>query len=226
MAKASSPSCKSVLLIVDLQPDFCTGGPLEVPGGEQIVPVVNRISRLFDRVIATRDWHPKGHVSFASRHQGSAPLQTIEYNGIEQILWPDHCIAGSAGARLHPDLDTRPLDLILDKGRSIDLDSYSAFFENDHRTPTGLHGYLRELSGEILHICGLAADVCVYYSVMDALDLGYQVYVVEDAIRGVDMPEGTLNKRINAMQESGAEFIRSTALGHTLKTNHETGYNP
>ncbi len=160
------------LLVVDVQNDFCPGGSLAVDEGDSIVPVINRIMPFFQRVIATQDWHPVDHVSFASRHPGRKPLDVVDAGGIQQVLWPDHCVQGTRGAELHPRLDVRSVGLLVRKGMNPALDSYSAFFENDHKTDTGLRHYLRGLKVRDLFVCGLATDYCVLASVMDARRLG------------------------------------------------------
>lgn len=197
------------LLIVDVQNDFCPGGALAVERGDEVVAVINRVSLAFTRIVATQDWHPPGHLSFASSHPGRKPLETVEVNGIAQVLWPDHCVQGSRGAELHPRLDTRGVSLVLRKGMRTELDSYSAFFENDRATATGLAGYLRGLGVDELFVCGLATDYCVFASVMDALALGFRVTVVRDACRGVDFPAGNA---LAAMERAGAAMAESTAL--------------
>lgn len=173
------------LILIDVQNDFCPGGSLAVESGDEILPAINLLSARFSRVIATQDWHPAGHISFASAHEGRKPFETLRIETGEQVLWPDHCLQGSPGAELHPGLDQKPIDLILRKGTSPRLDSYSAFFENDHTTPTGLEHYLRGLHIDTLYFCGLATDVCVYASVMDALKLGFSCAIVVDAMKGV-----------------------------------------
>jgi len=200
------------LLIVDLQQDFCPGGALAVPEGDKIVAPINRIAPGFKTVVATRDWHPAAHISFASAHPGKEIQESLTIEGVEQVLWPDHCVQGSAGAAFHPDFNPAPLNLILHKGSSPKLDSYSAFFENDHRTPTGLDGYLKGLEIEELFVCGLATDYCVYYSVIDALALGYRVNLLTDCIRGVDFPEGNVAERLKEMESKGAALINSSDL--------------
>lgn len=200
---------KSVLLIVDLQIDFCPGGNLAVPEGDRIVPLVNRLARGFERIVATQDWHPRDHVSFASNHPGKNPFDTIQMEGGEQVLWPDHCIPGTRGAEFHPDLDTLAFDLILRKGSNRNLDSYSAFFENDHKTPTGLHFYLQGLELKSMYLAGLALDVCVYYSAIDALGLGFDVTLVEDACRGIDTPPGSLKARLEEMKKAGVHILKA-----------------
>jgi nicotinamidase-related amidase len=203
---------ESALLLVDVQNDFCPGGGLAVPEGDQIVPVLNRIMPEFAVVIATQDWHPRDHISFASSHPGHQPFDTITLPSGEQTLWPDHCVAGSVGADFHPQLDTRSLSLILRKGTRRELDSYSAFLENDRATATGLEHYLRGLGLQHLFVAGLAADVCVYYTVLDALRLGFAVYLVEDAARGIDLPPGSLQNRLREMEAAGAVRTVSDSL--------------
>jgi len=202
-------SDNSVLLVVDVQVDFCPGGNLSVPDGDKVVPVINRLSRAFQRVVATQDWHPQDHVSFASNHPGSNPFDTIRQPEGEQVLWPDHCVPGTPGAGFHPDLDTLCFDLIVRKGTDPALDSYSAFFENDRKTPTGLHFYLKGLNVKSVYLAGLALDVCVYYSAMDALKLGFHTVVVEDACRGIDTPPGSLQSRLEEIRKAGARILRA-----------------
>ncbi len=202
----------AALLIIDIQNDFCPGGSLAVEHGDTIIPVVNRIAPRFRTVVATRDWHPVGHVSFASRHKGSKPMETIEVNGLQQILWPDHCVQATEGAGFHPQLDLRPVDLIVHKGTNPELDSYSALFENDHRTKTGLDGYLRTLEISHLYVAGLATDVCVYFSAMDARKLGYQVTLLTDATRGVDQPAGSVDESLSTMEQNGVQMLASAQI--------------
>lgn len=200
---------KKALIIVDLQRDFCPGGSLAVKDGDSIVPAVNSLAKSFDKVVATRDWHPKNHISFASNHPGKKVQEILKTGDIEQVLWPDHCVPGTPGAEFHPDLDQRKLDLIINKGTSPKLDSYSGFFENDHLTPTGLDGYLKNLGINDLAVCGLATDYCVFYTVMDAIKLGYKVDLVSDCVRGVDFPPGNVKERLEEMQKAGARIIES-----------------
>ena len=176
-----------ILIIVDAQNDFCSGGALTVPQGEAIVPVVNRIAQRFAHVLATQDWHPPGHLSFASSHAGRKPFEQIDapYGG--QTLWPDHCVQGTKGAEFHGDLDLRRVELVIRKGFRPEIDSYSAFYENDRRTPTGLAGYLRERGFRRVFLAGLATDYCVLHTVLDARKLGFKVFLLRDAIRGVDV---------------------------------------
>lgn len=176
------------LLIIDLQPDFCPGGPLAVAGGDQIVPVVNALAQRFPHVVLTQDWHPARHVSFASSHPGTEPYQTIELPTGTQTLWPDHCVQGTPGAAIHPGLHVPHAELILRKGFRPQIDSYSAFLEEDHATPTGLAGYLRERGLKRLFLCGLAYDFCVRFSAIDGVAFGFECIVLEDATRAVNLP--------------------------------------
>jgi nicotinamidase-related amidase len=196
----------SALLVIDVQNDFCPGGRLAVDRGDLVTQAVNSISSLFHLVVATQDWHPAGHVSFASAHRGAQPFTAVDIDGRSQELWPDHCVQGTPGAALHPRLDLRPVRFIVRKGFRADMDSYSAFFENDRRTPTGLDGLLRGLGVESIYAAGLATDYCVLASVLDGARLGYKVTLVEDACRGVDQPAGSVRRALEAMKKAGAEF--------------------
>ena len=199
------------LLIVDVQNDFCPGGALEVPNGDDIVPTINNLSQQFDVVVQTQDWHPAGHSSFASSHEGKNPFETIEMPYGEQVLWPDHCVQGSEGAEFHPDLETNRSQLIIRKGFRKEIDSYSAFYENDDQTTTGLTGYLRARDIDTLYAVGLATDFCVKWSVIDGLKEGFEVHVVEDAVKGIDI-EGSVDQAWNEMLDAGAEKVSSTNL--------------
>jgi nicotinamidase/pyrazinamidase len=190
----------SALLIIDVQNDFCPGGTLAVAGANEIMPLINSIAAKHAHVILTQDWHPAGHSSFASQHPGAEPFTQIEMPYGPQTLWPDHCIIGSKGANFHADLDVPHAELILRKGFRRDIDSYSAFFENDHSTPTGLGGYLRERGFTAVTCVGLAFDYCVRYSAEDAKTLGFAVSVIEAATRAID-----LNGSAKATHERFAE---------------------
>lgn len=194
------------LLVVDVQYDFCPGGSLPVPEGDTIIPLINALSARFDRVILTQDWHPPGHSSFASSYPGRQPYDTVTMPYGEQILWPDHCVQGSRGADFHEDLETDRAELIIRKGFRKEIDSYSAFFENDHETVTGLAGYLHERGIDTLYIAGLATDFCVHWSAVDGRKLGFKVFVVEDASRGIDA-NGSMNRALENIRASGAELI-------------------
>lgn len=175
------------LIVIDMQNDFCPGGALAVAGGDEIVPLVNQLIGTFDHVVLTQDWHPAGHSSFASTHSGSEPYSSIEMPYGAQTLWPDHCVQGTAGADFHPDLEWTRAELLLRKGFRHEIDSYSAFFENDRTTPTGLAGYLRERGISDLTLVGLATDFCVAYSAIDAMRSGFKATVLLDACRAIDL---------------------------------------
>ncbi|MBL7006199.1 MAG: bifunctional nicotinamidase/pyrazinamidase [Spirochaetia bacterium] len=197
----------SALIIIDIQNDFCPGGALAVPDGDSIISTINSLCSQFRLVIAAQDWHPVKHISFASTHPGKQVYDTIPWNNDTQILWPDHCIAGSPGSAFHPALNTDLCSLIIRKGINLEIDSYSAFFENDHITPTGLAGYLEEQKITSLVLCGLATDYCIYYSALDAVKLGFSVSVLQEGVRGVNQPEGSIEAAISDMQQKGIEFI-------------------
>lgn len=194
------------LLVIDVQNDFCPGGALAVPGGDEIVPGINALMDEAETVILTQDWHPAGHSSFASSHAGQVPYDLIEMPYGAQVLWPDHCVQGSRGGSFHPDLRTESADLILRKGFRPDIDSYSAFFENDRKTPTGLEGYLRARGISALVLVGLATDFCVYYSAIDAARLGFSVTVRQDLCRAIDL-DGSLAKALSDMRGQGVEIL-------------------
>lgn len=187
MSERYSIGAHDVLLVTDIQNDFCSGGALAVPGGEEIVPLVNSLARRFDHAILTQDWHPPGHLSFASSHPGRAPFETVALPYGPQELWPDHCVQGTPGAAFHAGLDIPHTELVLRKGYHRALDSYSAFRENDRRTRTGLAGYLRERGLSRLFIVGLAFDFCVRFTAEDAAAEGFDVVVIEDACRSIDL---------------------------------------
>ena len=199
------------LLIIDVQNDFCPGGALAVPDGDQVVGIVNRLGERFAHRVLTQDWHPAGHLSFASSHPGRAPMQTTTLPYGEQVLWPDHCVQGTRGAEFHSGLEVNGSELILRKGFRREIDSYSAFFENDRSTPTGLGAYLRERGFERLYLCGLATDFCVGYSALDARRAGFAVAVIEDACRAIDV-NGSLAAAWREMESAGVERIASSRL--------------
>lgn len=196
------PTENRVLLVVDVQNDFCPQGALAVPGGDEVVPVINKLSRRFAHVIMTQDWHCEDHLSFASSHPGKKPLQRVSLPYGDQILWPDHCVECTDGAAFHPKLDVAHCELVIRKGYHREIDSYSAFFENDRQTPTGLAGYLRERGLTRLFLVGLATDFCVAYSALDARRLGFEVTVIEAGCRGIDV-EGSLDAAWIQMEEAG-----------------------
>ena len=201
----------AALVVVDVQNDFCPGGALEVPDGDAVVPAINRIAPRFAARILTQDWHPPGHRSFASSHPGRAPFGTAELAYGEQVLWPDHCVQGTAGAAFHPALATDGADLVLRKGFRPAIDSYSAFHENDRRTPTGLAGYLRGRGVSRLVFVGLATDFCVAWSAIDGAREGFEVAVVEDACRAIDL-DGSLAAAWKEMAAAGVARLRTSDL--------------
>jgi nicotinamidase/pyrazinamidase len=200
-----------VLLVVDIQNDFCPGGSLAVPGGDEVVPAANRLARSFEHVVLTQDWHPRGHLSFASTHPGKKPFETISLAYGPQVLWPDHCVQGSHGAELHSGLEVAHAELILRKGYHRTIDSYSAFYENDRATPTGLGGYLRERGLVRVFLAGLAFDFCVRYSAEDACRSGFAAVVVEDACRAIDI-DGSAAQTRSSLAGLGVPCIGSEAL--------------
>jgi nicotinamidase/pyrazinamidase len=197
---------RDVLLIIDVQNDFCPGGALAVPQADEMVPAVNRLAAEFAHVVLTQDWHPRGHASFASSHPGRQPFETTELAYGRQILWPDHCVQGTPGAAFHPGLDVPHAELVVRKGFRSAIDSYSAFLENDHRTPTGLAGYLKERGFRRITLCGLATDFCVFYSAIDGREAGFEVGVVTDACRGIDV-DGSLGHALRSMSEAGVSLL-------------------
>ena len=197
---------KTAFLVIDVQNDFCPAGALEVAGGNEIIPYINEEMAKYECVVLTQDWHPKGHSSFATSHEGKNPLELIKMPYGDQVLWPDHCIQGSKGAEFHPDLNIEHANAIIRKGSNPFIDSYSAFFENDRKTPTGLDGYLKSLEIEKINLVGLATDFCVNYSAQDAANLGYKVSVLEKMCRAIDL-NGSLAAAKSEMQNCGVEFI-------------------
>ncbi len=191
-----------VLVIVDLQNDFCAGGALAAPGGDEIAPVVNVLAADFAHVVLTQDWHPPGHASFASSHPGARPYDVIDMPYGRQTLWPDHCVQGTAGAAFHPALETTRSELVIRKGFRREINSYSAFFENDRTTPTGLAGYLRERGFRRIWLAGLALDFCVAWSAEDARRLGFEVTVALDACRAIDL-NGSKDAALARLRELG-----------------------
>lgn len=174
------------LIIVDLQNDFLPGGALAVNDGDKIIQRINQLQEKYDIIVATQDWHPSQHKSFASMHIGKEPLDIIDLNGTRQVLWPDHCVQGSKGAELHKDLNQNKIGAIFRKGMNTEVDSYSAFFDVNKKNPTGLNGYLKDHNVTSVYICGLAADYCVYYTAKDALELGYTTYILEGSTKAIN----------------------------------------
>jgi nicotinamidase/pyrazinamidase len=200
------PVLRSALVVVDVQNDFCPGGRLAVPDGDAVVPLINQAMDASDHVILTQDWHPAGHRSFASAHPGAAPFQSVDLPYGRQTLWPDHCVSGTDGAAFHPDLRQDRAELVLRKGFRPEIDSYSAFFENDRETATGLAGYLRERGFRRVVLCGLATDYCVCYSAIDARKEGFECDVLLPACRAIDL-DGSLAPALVMMQAAGARLL-------------------
>ena len=200
-----------VLLVVDVQRDFLPGGALAVPDGDAVVALINRLGRMVPHVLLTQDWHPPGHISFAESHPGRAPFEVVDVPYGKQVLWPTHCVQGSPGAELAPGLDLPGAELVVRKGHHPDVDSYSAFTEADGRTPTGLAGYLRERGFQRLFLAGLATDFCVGWSALDGRRAGFDVVVVEDACRAIDL-QGSLGRMWAAMEAAGASRVTAAVL--------------
>ena len=199
-----------LLLVIDVQNDFCSGGALAVADGDAVVPFINRLAERFGHVALTQDWHPAGHSSFATSHPGSAPFQTINMPYGQQTLWPDHCIQGTPGSAFHPQLQTQRAQLVVRKGFRPAIDSYSAFFENDRRTPTGLAGYLRDRGLKRVFLVGLATDFCVHYSAVDARRLGFDAVLIEAGCRAIDLA-GSLDAAWDGMAQAGVQRVSNIA---------------
>lgn len=200
------------LIVVDLQPDFMPGGNLPVSGGDQIVAGINRVLPLFRTVVATQDWHPKDHRSFAATHPGKKPYDLYEAPGLGPVLWPDHCVQGTPGASIHPAFEADRATLILRKGYQRDIDSYSVLKENDMTTETGLSGYLRTKHIRRVFLSGLALDYCVFYSAKDAVAMGFEAVVIHDLSRPVASPPGHLEASLKTMEDAGVLFVTSETL--------------
>jgi nicotinamidase/pyrazinamidase len=200
------PDDNDLLLIIDVQNDFCPGGALAVADGDAVVPVINRLAKRFDHVVLTQDWHPAGHSSFATSHPGSAVFEAIDMPYGRQTLWPDHCVQGTSGAAFHPQLATDLAELVIRKGFRPTIDSYSAFYENDRHTPTGLAGYLRERSLGRIFLAGLATDFCVHYSAIDARRFGFTTVLIEAGCRPIDLA-GSLEVAWAEMNAAGVQRI-------------------
>ncbi len=199
----------NALILTDLQNDFCPGGPLAVPEGDRVIPIVNRLQERFDLVVATQDWHPADHGSFAANHRGRQPGDIIDLDGLEQILWPVHCVRNTPGAELRADLDHRRIARIFRKGIDPLVDSYSGFFDNARRRATGLGEYLKEREVTGVYLCGLATDYCVKFTALDAVGLGFDTNLVEDACRGVNLRPGDVAGAVGAMRDKGVRIVES-----------------
>lgn len=200
------------LLLVDIQNDFCAGGALAVPDGDAVVPVANALAPRYELVVATRDFHPASHLSFAVNHPGKQPYEMTDLDGLPQVLWPPHCVQGTRGAELHPGLDQRDIARVFTKGTDPRIDSYSAFFDNGHRKSTGLGDFLRERGVTDLVVLGLATDYCVKWTALDARSLGFGVRVVEDGCRGVGLGPDDVPNALQELRAAGVQIVRSTEL--------------
>ncbi len=200
------------LVIVDIQNDFMPGGALEVPAGDEVVPIANQLILRFELVVATQDWHPPDHGSFAANHPGHQPGDVIELDGLQQILWPVHCLRNSTGAQLVDEIDEDEIDRIFVKGTDPTVDSYSGFFDNGHRRETGLGDFLKAEGTDAVYIMGVATDYCVKFTALDARQLGFQTFLVEDACRGVNLQPGDVDKALAEMRAAGVTITDSTAI--------------
>lgn len=203
---------KKALILVDIQNDFVTGGALAVPEGETIVPIVNQLQEHFDFIVATQDWHPAQHGSFAANHSGTKPGEVIDLNGLDQILWPTHCVQDSKGAEFVTELSMEKVRKVFVKGTDVGIDSYSGFFDNGKRKATGLGDYLKEEGVTDVYVCGLATDYCVKFTALDANNLGFGTYLIKDASRGVNLFPGDVDKAVEEMAASGIYVIESKAI--------------
>lgn len=199
------------LLVIDVQNDFCPGGNLAVPQGDQIINGINKLMLEFDLVVASQDWHPVNHGSFAVNHL-KAPGEVIELNGLPQVLWPQHCIQGSTGAEFHQELNQDQFDAVFTKGEDPQIDSYSAFFDNGHLNKTGLDDFLKKNKVSELFICGLATDYCVKFTALDAVELGYKTFLLEDLCRGVELNTGDIHNALEEMKVAGVEVLESVKV--------------
>jgi nicotinamidase/pyrazinamidase len=197
------------LILVDIQNDFLPGGTLAVPRGDEVVPVANRLQPSFDLVVATQDWHPRGHGSFASSHKGRKPGEVGELAGLPQVFWPDHCVQGSAGAAFAPGLGMDRVEAIFRKGTDPAIDSYSGFFDNGQRKSTGLGDYLKGRGATEIYVLGLATDYCVKFTALDARRLGFRTFLIEDGSRGVELRPGDVARAVDEMRKAGVQVLRS-----------------
>ena len=199
------------LIVIDVQNDFCPGGALEVPDGDAVVEKINRLADIFQVKVFTQDWHPSDHASFAANYAGKQAFDAVDLSYGTQVLWPSHCVQGTQGAEFHAELETSKADVIVRKGFRAEIDSYSAFFENDRETPTGLEGYLRSRGVEKIFCAGLATDFCVRYSAVDAARLGFEVALIEDACRAIDL-DGSLSAAMKEMRELGVAIEQTSSI--------------
>jgi nicotinamidase/pyrazinamidase len=200
------------LIIVDVQNDFCPGGALPVPEGDRVVDCINRVQPKFELVVATQDWHPADHGSFAANHPGHSPGEQIELAGLPQILWPVHCVQDTPGAELHPKLDRARIARVFHKGADPRVDSYSGFFDNGRRTSTGLGEYLKDHGVTDVYVCGLATDYCVKATALDAVALGFKTHLLEDGCRGVELREGDVQRAVEEMRRQGVVIVQENIV--------------
>ncbi len=200
------------LLLIDLQIDFCPGGALEVKEGDQVIPIANKLMEQFDLVVATQDWHPANHGSFAANHPWRRPGQVIDLHGLQQVLWPIHCVQDSFGAQFHPKLNQAGITKVFVKGTDPEIDSYSGFFDNGQRKATGMGEYLKEQGVTEVFVLGLATDYCVKFTALDALGLGFDTHLIVDASRGVNLQEGDVDRAVEEMQQKGINLTQSSEL--------------
>jgi nicotinamidase/pyrazinamidase len=198
------------LILVDIQHDFLPGGALEVPEGDAIIPVANKVQEHFELVVATQDWHPSNHGSFASNHEGKEPMEKTELAGMEQVLWPNHCVQGSSGAAFPEQLNMNRVEAIFRKGMDPEIDSYSGFFDNGHKKSTGMADYLKGRKVDTVYVVGLAADVCVNYTLADALELGFNAVLIEDGTRPID--KQAYEKALKELKEKGLKIMKSSEI--------------
>ena len=201
-----------VLIIVDVQNDFCPGGALAVENGDAVVPIINAVQPKFDLVVATQDWHPADHASFAANHQGHSIGQLVNLNGKPQVLWPNHCVQNTQGAQLRADLKTSHIARVFQKGEKREVDSYSGFFDNDQHSATGLSDYLNEVGADEVFVCGLATDYCVKFTALDARNLGFETTVIADACRGVNLQPDDVENAIAEMRQAGVKIKNSNEI--------------
>lgn len=203
---------KRALILVDLQNDFMPSGALPVANGDAVIPIINEIQKKFDLIIATQDWHPKNHKSFSLNHPGKKTFDVIDLYGLQQVLWPLHCVQHTKGAEFISNLDTTRINKIIQKGTDCEIDSYSSFFDNGHRKKTELDDYLKQQNVTDVYICGLATDYCVKFTALDAIQLGYKTYVIEDACRGVNLELNHIAQAIEEMRRVGVKVIKSYSI--------------
>ena len=208
----TGPFLKGALIVVDLQNDFLPGGALAVPHGDEIIPLANELQRRFDLIVATKDWHPPDHGSFAANHPGKKPGERVILDGIEQILWPVHCVQNTHGAEFARSFDTSRISHVFHKGTERNIDSYSTFFDNAHRRHTGLARYLRKRGVEDIYLMGLALDYCVKYSTLDARQLGLTTHVIVDGCRGIELEPGDISRALDEMKHTGAILLKSSEI--------------